>query len=171
MSEPTNMNDLLSEIREVTKKSKSVNKVDEVRVMRTMLNDPDFKVGIYDKNKGYVGQRSPREEAVKFIGSAAAVITGLETNNATELASQYEFTNRDATFFVNNAKDYVSTYLSSGRKLPLIQNETSEAALFLDHKEQKEKQCPNGSSTIVPAFDKVVARSKCPKYAGQEENK
>lgn len=165
------MQELLTEIREQTKKSKSVNKVDEVRVMRAMLNDPEFTVGIYDKNKGYVGQRCPREEAVKFVGNVAASITGLEVKNATELASEYEFTKRDATFMVENAKDWTSTYISSGRKLPLVQNEDSEAAIFLTEMEAKEKQCPNGSTTTVPAFKKVTCRSKCPKYKTETTDK
>ena len=46
------MDSLMSDIREVTRNQKSSSKVDEIRVMRTMLNDPNFSISIYDKNKG-----------------------------------------------------------------------------------------------------------------------
>ena len=40
---------LISEIKKSTKQT-SINKIDEVRVMKCMLNDPDFKIGVYDIN-------------------------------------------------------------------------------------------------------------------------
>lgn len=159
------MNDLMNEIREVTKKQKSASRVDEVRVMKTMLNDPEFSVSVYDKNKGYVGKRCPREEACKFIGNIASNLTGLDSKSANELANEYEFTKKDAIFLIENNRDFTQTYLSTGRKLPIIQSETSEAAIFIRHIDEKEKTVPNkNGSTKVSAFDKVICRSKSPKY-------
>ena len=73
------MDELMKEIKEITKNQHSSSKVDEIRVMRAMLNDPDFTVSVYDKNKGYIGTRCPREEALNvysisiFISSLSAV--------------------------------------------------------------------------------------------------
>lgn len=167
MEERQTMEQLMSEIREVTKKQKSASRVDEIRVMRTMLNDPDFSVSIYDKNKGYIGTRCPREEAVKFITNVSSTITGLDMKSTQELANSYEFTKRDATFLIENGRDFTTTYLSTGRKLPIVQSEKSEASLLLRHVEQREKNVPNTNNngiTQVPAFDKVICKSKSPKY-------
>ena len=168
MSNETNMKELMEEIHQATAKQRSANQVDEVRVMKTMINDPSFTVGIYNRNKGYVGQRCPHDEFVKFIGDVTSSISGLEPKHTAELANSYEATKSDASFLVNNAKDFVSTYLQTGRKLPLVQSEDSEAALLLREIESKEKQCPDGSSTVVPSFNKVVCKSRCPKYIGQQ---
>ena len=165
MEETQSMKELMEEIRETTKKQKSSSRVDEIRVMRTMLNDPDFSVSIYDKNKGYVGKRCPREEACKFITNVASTITGLDMKSTGELANNYEFTKKDAIFLIENGRDFNQTYLSTGRKLPIIQSETSEAAIFIRHIDEKEKNVPNGKGvTIVSSFDKVICRSKSAKY-------
>ena len=65
MSEVQSMQDLMRQIQEITMKQKSQNKGDEVAVAQTLLNDPDFQVGIYDKNKGLIGTRNVHEEAVR----------------------------------------------------------------------------------------------------------
>lgn len=168
-AEATNMNDLMAEIRETTKKQKSASRVDEIRVMRTMLNDPDFSVSIYDKNKGLIGSRCPREEAVKFIAGISSTITGLDSKSTEELANNYEFTKKDAIFLIENGRDFNQTYLSTGRKLPIVQGSDSEAAIFYRPVASKEKTVPNNSTgekntTTVPAYNKVICRSKCPKY-------
>ena len=93
-----NVKKLMGEIQEVTAKQKAASRVDEIRVMKAMLNDPNFKVSIYDKNKGLVGTRCPREEATKFVASTTSAITGLDQAQATELANNYEFSKKDATF-------------------------------------------------------------------------
>src|SRR5574344_1891987 len=104
-----NMNDLMAEIRETTKKQKSASRVDEIRVMKTMINDPDFSVSIYDKNKGLIGSRCPREEAVKFVATTASAITGLDNKSAEELANNYEFSKKDAIFLIENGRDFNQT--------------------------------------------------------------
>ena len=162
------MNELMTEIREVTKKQKSCNKVDEIRVMRTMLNDPDFEVSIYDKNKGLIGTRCPRTEAVKFISNVCSAVTGIDSKSADELANGYEFTKKDAIFLLDNSRDFTQTYLTTGRKLPIVQSEKSQAELLVKSIPEKEKAIPAGDSvkqiTKVPGYDKIVAKSKCPKY-------
>lgn len=165
--EKVTMKELMSEIKETTKKQKSASRVDEVRVMRTMLNDPKFEVSIYDRNKGKIGTRSPREEAIKFVASTASAVTGLDVAQATELAQNYEFTKKDATFLIENARDFTSTYLETGRKLPMVQSAKTEASLIIRHVDQKTKKIPDnmgGGTATVPAFDKVISKSKSPKY-------
>lgn len=163
------MDELMKEIKEITKNQHSSSKVDEIRVMRAMLNDPDFTVSVYDKNKGYIGTRCPREEALKFVVNTSTAITGLDVKSARELAQNYEFTKRDASFLIENGRDFTQIYLETGRKYPIVQGEDSEAAIFLREVKSKEKSVPDSTtnstkSTIVPGYNKVVCRSRCPKY-------
>lgn len=168
MEEKLTMESLMAEIRETTKKQKSASRVDEIRVMKTMLNDPDFSISIYDKNKGYIGTRCPREEAVKFIGNVSAAVTGLDVKSSMELAKGYEFSKKDAIFLIENSRDFTQTYLSVGRKLPIVQTADSEASILYRDIESKEKLIPSSNGekqkTTVPAFKKVICRSKSPKY-------
>jgi len=171
-----NMKELMNEIREVTKKQKAASKVDEIKVMKAMLNDPNYSVSIYDRSKGLIGSRCPREEAVSFIASVSASITGLDSNSAKEIAKDYEFTKKDAIFLIENSKDFINTYLDTGRKLPIIQSETTQAALIKKHVESKEKKVSSvlmgnvnnnkveSGTVTIPAFDKVICKSNCPKY-------
>ena len=174
--ETQNMKELMNEIKEVTKKQKAASRVDEIRVMRGMLNDPDYSVSVFDRSKGYIGSRCPRDEAVAFIGSVSSAITGLDSKSAAEIAKDNEFTKKDAIFLIDNAKDFIDTYLETGRKLPIVQNEATQAALIKRHVDSKEKKVSsvlmgNSSSNkvesgtvTIPAFDKVVCKSNCPKY-------
>lgn len=171
--ENISMDSLMKEIQEITKKQKSASRVDEIRVMRTMINDPDYSISIYDKNKGYIGTRCPREEAVKFAANISSAITGLDSKSANELANRYEFTKKDAVFLLENHRDFTQTYLSTGRKLPIIQSESAEAGIFFKDLDEREKSVPDGTgnnkNSIIPAYTKVVCRSKCPKYHGVKE--
>lgn len=87
-----------------------------------------------------------------------------------ELAKEYEFSKRDAIFLIDNSRDFTQTYLSTGRKLPIIQSKTTEAALIIRPMEAKNKVMPseNGEKKVtrIAAFDKVICKSKSPKYNG-----
>lgn len=156
---------LMEEIREITKHQKAVSKADEVRVMTAMLNDPEFTITVYDKNKGAVGSRCPREEAVKFLSNTASSITGIDQDSAYELASNYEFTKKDASFLIENGRDFTRTYLSTGRKFNIVQSEDAEAAIFYRPIASKEKITPNSDTPVnIPAYEKVICKSKNPKY-------
>ena len=162
------MKELMAEIKEATKKQRSSNKADEIRVMKAMLNDPDFTVSVYDKNKGYIGTKCPREEAVKFAAGICSSITGIDSKSADELANGYEFTKKDAIFLLDTNRTFTQVYLESGRKLPIIQGEKSQAEVFVKPIAEKEKAIPvaEGVKEIkkIAGYDKIVCRSKSPKY-------
>ena len=161
---------MISEIKVQTAKQIAINKVDEVKVMKSMLNDPDFSIGIYDKKMGYVGQRCPHNEAVSFVKNVINNATGLDSKDSMHLAENYEFTNKDANFMLTNMRDFLSVYTGIGRKINIVQNENSEAYLFARNIPAGTKTVPDklnpGSSVkvdVVP-FTKIVSTSKCPKY-------
>jgi hypothetical protein len=168
------MDQLIEEIKKVTESQTSINKADELRVMTTMLNDKEFSIGVYDKKIGYIGQRSPHDEAVKFVGDIIQRTTGLEKKDSQHLASGLEFTKRDANFLITNMKDFLSVYTDTGRKINIMQNEKTEANLYTKEMAASTKTIPNKdnpkeSRTITTSpYVKLVSQSKCPKY--NEEN-
>ena len=166
-TEPKNMEELISQIQQVTAKQKSQSMSDQLRVQQMLLNDPDYEVGVYDRNKGRIGSRNVHSEAVGFIADVSSTITGLDHNSAKECAEKYHFTKKDANFFLNMAHDFTQVYLQTGRKMNIVQTADSEASIFYRPVEAREKIVPGkgGSKpTVVPGYQKVVARSKAPKY-------
>lgn len=144
----------------------AVNKADEVEVMQTMLNDKEFSVAVFDRNKGYMGSRSPRNEAIQLAVDTLSGVTGMSTVEAHALTENYEYTKRDAAHFINIGKDFIGTYLQSGRKMTLISEPRIEATVSLKHVEEHDKSVPDrdnpGSVKVVktPECIKLVASSR-----------
>lgn len=169
MKNPESMVELMDAIKEVTKKQKSQNVSDEIKIQKCMLNDPEFKVGVYDKKKGLTGVRCPREEAVNFIAEVSSDITGLDKDSAIKAANEYEFSKKDAQFFLNMNRDFTTTYLKTGRKFGIIQSEDCEASLLYRPTASREKIVPSAEGnkiTTVPGYTKLISKSKAPKYLG-----
>lgn len=160
---------LVQEIKDSTNQI-SINKVDEIRVMKCMLNDPNFSIGVYDKNLGYIGQRCPHEEAVSFTKNIISGATGLDSKDSKLLASKYEFTKRDASFLLDNMRDFMQVYTDTGRKINIMQNESTEACVFTRHVKASTKSVPDKDNPgkvrqiNTGEYTKLVSVSKCPKY-------
>ena len=165
-----NMNELIKDIKSKTKNQIAINKADEVRVMRTMLNDPEFTIGVYERNTGYVGDRSPYHESREFVKHVIMGATGLDGQDSEHLANNYEFQKRDAIFLIDNARDFVQTYLSTGRKFTLMQSGATEADIFTKVVPSGTKQVPDKSNpgttkeTYTSTYIKLVSKCKSPKY-------
>lgn len=169
------MEELIEEIKKQTAKQVSINKADEIRVMTTMLNDPEFSVGIYDKKLGYIGQRSPHDEAVKFTTDIIQRATGLDKKDSQHLADNLEFTKKDASFLLTNMRDFLTVYTTeTGRKINIIQSAATEANLYSKQmpastKTIPDKDNPGVSKTIKTSpYIKLASQSKCPKYTEEE---
>jgi hypothetical protein len=174
MKHKSELEQLVSDIKKNTKQI-SINKVDEVRVMKSMLNDPDFSIGVYDRTQGYIGQKSPHTEAVKFVKNIIHDTTGLDNADSQHLAEQYEFTNRDANFLLSNMRDFLYVYTNTGRKINVMQSATTEASLFIKDMKSAEKSIPDkdnpGTTKKIKTspYTKLVCSSKCPKYNTEEK--
>ena len=175
MGNKSELEQIISDIKRNTSQI-AINKVDEVRVMKSMLNDKDFTIGIYDKNNGYIGQKSPHNEAVKFAKNIIAGSTGLDSKDAMHLAENYEFTKRDANFLLDNMRDFMQVYMSTGRKINIMQTESTEACLNTTVVKSRDKKIPDksnpGNSKFIKTspFVKLVSSSRCPKYKEGEDN-
>lgn len=170
----TELENMIAEIKKSTTQI-AINKVDEVRVMKCMLNDADFTVGVYDKNLGYIGERSPHNEAVNFVKNVVAGATGLDSKDSRHLAENYEFTKKDASFLLDNMRDFIQVYMGTGRKMNIMQTAATEACIFTKPIEAGVKSVPDKENigqikqiTTSP-YIKLVSSTKCPKY--NEDNK
>ena len=166
------MSELQNLVKEIKENAKAVaiNKVDEVRVMTSMLTDSDFKLGVYDKKLGYIGEKCPHDEAVKFVKNIISGATGLDSKESAHLAENYEFTKKDSNFLLSNMRDFMQVYSNTGRKINIVQSEKTEACLFSRNIPEKTKRIPDkdnpGKTKDVKtaAYTKLVSSSKCPKY-------
>ena len=159
---------VLDEVKEVCKKQRSVSRKDEVTVMKAMINDPSFSVGIYDKT-GKVGDYCPAEDTRKMVANIISSTTRIPSKEAEELANKYEFSKSDATTMVNVSKEFINTYLPTGRKLALGGREKSDVKLIWREIGQKVTGVPSKgskdrSSTVVPAHDGVKVFNPCPAW-------
>jgi len=101
---------------------------DEVRVMKAMLNDPEYKVGVYGKT-GCEGTYCPREDAIAIVTSILHNAASMPNAEAEVIAKDYEFTKNEATAMVGINKEFINTYLQTGRKLPLGGREMSDISI------------------------------------------
>ena len=172
MKGKSELDQLINEIKEGTNQI-AINKVDEIRVMRCMLNDPNFRLGVYDRNFGYVGDKCPHDDAVNFAKNIIAGSTGLDGRESKHLAENYEFTKRDASFLLENMRDFLQVYTSTGRKINIMQTAETEACLFTKtvtagNKSVPDKESPGKTKQITTSpYVKLVSITKCPKYGEQ----
>lgn len=170
----TELEGIISEIKK-TATQKAINKVDEVRVMKSMLNDPDFTIGVYDKTIGYVGQKSPHKEAVSFVKDIITGTTHLDNKDSQILAENYKFTNRNANFLLDNMRDFLYVYTGTGRKINVIQSAQSETCLFAKDVQSVNKTVPDKDhpgqtkKILTTPYTKIVATNRSPRYNKGEE--
>lgn len=163
-----NVRALISEIKDGLKQ-RSASSKDETRVMKAMLNDPNYKVTAYDK-KGNTTEYCPSADMRKVAANIIATTTKMPMAEASELANNYEFTKADSTSLVNVSKEFVNTYIQTGRKMNLGGRDRMDVSIMLKHIQEKEKAVPSTESkaiartTFVPAHDGIRVQSKCPSW-------
>lgn len=150
---------------------------DELTVMRAMLNDPTYKVDVYGRS-GIEGQYCPHDEAVALATNILKGAANISGSEAAELAKGYEFGKQDATIMVGLSKEFINTYLETGRKLPLGGRETSNISIQRKIKEETISSFPvkvgvNGDGTdryehtmgkVIPAHGSLKVSSPAPSW-------
>ena len=165
---------VISVVDEIKKNlsQKSSSQKDEVVVMQAMLNDSTYKVGVYSK-QGKTGEYCPYEDSRKMVGNIISETTGLGNKEATGLAEQFEFTKSESGTMVNISKEFINTYLHTGRKLPLGAREKSDVSLMIKEVKETEKKFPNSignsedktyKTATIPAHESVRVIAPCPSY-------
>lgn len=115
---------------------------DEERVMRAMLNDPTYKVGVYDKN-GVIDEYCPFDDARELISSVIVGAAKVEKGEAKQLANDYTFKKSESESMIRIGKEFTNTYLKTGRKLPFGKREYHDVSLSIrEIKEGTERTYP-----------------------------
>lgn len=149
---------------------------DEVRVMQAMLNDPTYEVTLYSKN----GETQPYNPCNEFRGMCSNIIAGaakIPSAEATAMMETYNVRKSEAEAMVGISKEFISTYLHTGRKLPLGGHELSDVSFSLKEVPETIRSCPHkvgvnddGSSrysrnpTTVKAHEAVRVYAPCPAW-------
>lgn len=164
----TSAYDIIKDVKSnVTQCSSS--KKDEITVMQAMMNDTNFSVDAYSKG-GKVDEYYPSRELRKVVTNVVASTTHIPVKEATELVNAYEFTRVDAAAMVNMSKEFVNTYLQTGRKLPLGGRKNSDIELMWKNIEDRTTEIPIKSetgerlNTFIPAHGGIKAINPCPEW-------
>lgn len=147
---------------------KSASRKDEVTVMKAVLNDPDYGVDVYAKG-GVQGQYYPSRDLRGMVAGIVSATTKIPTKEAAELVNSYEFTKSDANTMIDFSKEFINTYLHTGRKLPLGGRATSNIELMWKEIEDRTTGIPSKDNasrkeTFVPAHGGIKASNPCPSW-------
>ena len=147
---------------------------DEVAVMQSMLSDPTYEVTVYGK-AGPVGSYNPCKE---FRGMCSSIIentTKIPAAEAQAVMENYTVKKAEADAMVGISKEFIHTYLATGRKLPLGGRATSDVSLSPKSVPETVRSCPrrvggDGTGeysrvpTTIPAHDAVRVHAPCPSW-------
>lgn len=167
--------ELVNEIKQSLSQVSSSNK-DEVRVMQAMLNDTDYEVGVYT-NTGLKETYNPAKDFRSMLSSIVSGSAKISKEEASTLIDNHEITKSEANTMVNVSKEFVNTYLGTGRKLPFGGREKMNIALSAKDVEETIKTYPkkvgiNEDGTAryetaerkVPAHTTAKVHGSCPDW-------
>ena len=136
---------------------------------------------VYDKN-GVSGSYCPYEESRIMLSSIIKDTTKINSAEASELAYNYEFGKKESTIMVGISKEFVNTYIETGRKLPLGGREKSNISLAKKVKPAKANTYPkkvgvNADGTdkyetvnegMIPEHNSIRVFGSCPSWVKQK---
>lgn len=174
MAEST-VQSLVEEIRTGLSQCSSSRK-DEVRVMQAMLSDPNYEVTTYGKD-GPTGTYNPCKDFRSMCSSIISSVAHVGASEAENMMADYTVKKSEAGTMVSVSKEFVSTFLQTGRKLPLGGRETSDISMSLKHVPSRVRPCPHKvgvnddgsnryarSPATVAAHDSIRVYSPCPTW-------
>ena len=141
--EPT-VTELLNIIKQAS--TCTASKKDETRVMKAMLNDTSYSVDVY-AGTGKIGEFNPSKEMRSMCTSILSSAASIPLAEANSLMEKYTFKKSEATSMVNISKEFVNTYIHSGRKLNLGGREKSNISLSLKEVPAGERTYPQCTGT------------------------
>lgn len=169
------VNELMKEIQS-SLSQKIASKKDEVRVMQAMLSDPTYEVKVYGKD-GVEETYNPAKDFRNMCASIMSSAAKISSAEAEQLMDGYELKKSEATAMVNLSKEFINTYLHTGRKLPLGAREKSDVSLSLKDVEASSRSYPvkigvndDGSDryskvpTVIPAHESIRVHAPCPSW-------
>ena len=153
---------------------KSASKKDEVLVMQAMLNDRKYTVDVYGKD-GVQGQYNPSKDFRGVVSDIMSSAAHMQKAEAEKIVDGYDFKRNHAESMVSVAKEFINTYMETGRKMKLGGRKTSDVSIVKKDFAAGMRRYPtqigvtddgkpiNGSSEVwVGAYSGIKASSPCP---------
>ena len=150
---------------------------DEIAVMKAMLNDKDFYVTVYDKNGPTENVICPSNCAREISSNVLVSTTKISRAEANALMDDYEYTKSDAENMINISKQFIHSYMETGRKLPLGGRQDSNIAISKKVVPETIKGTPvnigtdeegnniwSTKTTIRPMHTSMKVYSTCPSW-------
>lgn len=168
----------VNQLLKIINKGKTCNSShkDEVRVMRAMMNDSSYKVDIYGssgKEETFVPSENLKDMCASVMSSAAKIPIA----EAKTLMKEYEFKKNESELLLGFAKEFINTYIHTGRKLPLGGREKSNVSLSLKKIPAGERTYPQlvetkkdgtkiytSGKTYVKAYESIKVSSPAPSW-------
>lgn len=113
-----------------SRKYSTTSQKQEVLVCNAMMNDTSYEVPVYS-GSGYQGVYNPAQSFRRVLSSSMSHMTGMSRVETDKLVKNYKFSPAEATEILNFSKEFIHTYLHTGRKLPLGGREKSNISLKL----------------------------------------
>lgn len=140
---------------------------DEVTVMKAMLNDNGYSVDVYKKD-GTTTPYCPGQEFKKLMTNVVSSVTHMPKKEAGELVNNYELSRSDAEIMVGVSKEFINSYLQTGRKLPLGGRKDSDIELLRKVIPTRNVSIPcegpGRASIRVPEHGGIKVFQSCPSW-------
>lgn len=167
--------DLVKEIKASITQTTASRK-DEIQVAKAMLNDKEYQVGVYAKD-GTVTQYNPSGAMRDFAATAMSKAAKIPAAEAKALMENHEFGKSEAENVVGFAKEFLNTYMHTGRKISLGGRENSDISFSLKQVpagtrhfpmvkgiDEKGKKITEIGETYVPAYESAKVFAPCPDW-------
>ena len=167
--------ELLEEIRN-SKKSGNKSYItksqkEEIKVMKTILNDDEYEADIY-KGNGEISQFNPSKTFRETLSNIIHNTTHISKEESDILMEQYEFNNKEAENLINLSKEFIHTYLETGKKLSLGGREKSDISFHKKVIKSYSIWSPilqeDGSyirkETTIPSYETIKVDNTCPSW-------
>lgn len=148
---------------------------DEVTVMQALMNDKDYAVEVYKKDEKELYY--PGQEFRGMISDVISSTTKINKDESSALVDKYDFKRSQAQAMVDISKQFIHSYLDTGRKMKLGGRETSNVSLMKKEFEPGMRKYParigtadDGRSIMrtnekwVGAYSGIKASSPCPEW-------
>ena len=156
---------------------------DEVAVMKAMLNDRQYRVDVYGPS-GVEGSFCPAECIRETMSSIISNTTGIGSTEARHLMDNYEIKSTEARNMIDLSKEFINTYMHTGRKLPLGGREASNVSLIRKPippgivkfpvkvgEDKTGKAIYESEETYVAGYDSIKVYNSCPVWVKAKAKK
>lgn len=137
----------------------TASKKDELKVMKALMNDTSYNVDVYGAN-GKERSFNPSTELRDMCASVFSSAAKISINEAKSLMKDHEFKKSEAEQMIEFSKEFIITYLQTGRKLTLGGRKLSNVSLALKKVPAGERTYPKCIGYDKESGKKIYASGK-----------